>query len=89
MVYSLTFACLTALAIVAVASQLHAKYYVLKYAGFSASEYAKAHVYVADLTGCMMAIVLTAHLNPRFSLQTPLYTLCMAVQQLVLALSFC
>ena len=64
MVYSVTSTCLTALAIMAVAFQLHLTYFVLKYPGFSASEYAKAHVYLADLTACMMAVLLTANLHP-------------------------
>ena len=64
MVYSVTKTCFTALAILAVALQLHLTYCVLKYPGFSASEYAKAHVYLADLTGCMIAVLLTANLHP-------------------------
>ena len=64
MVYTVTSTCLTALAILAVAFQLHLTYFVLKYPGFSASEYAKAHVYLADLTGCMIAVLLTANLHP-------------------------
>ena len=59
MVHAVTSACLTALSIVAVSFQLLLPCCVLKYPGFSASEYAKAHVYLANLTGCMMAVVLT------------------------------
>lgn len=60
MVYSVATTCLTASAIVAAAFQLHLTYYVLKFPNFSASEYAKAHVYLADLTSCVMAVLITA-----------------------------
>ena len=62
MEYTVTSACLTALSIVAVAFQLHLTLYVL-HPGFSASEHAKAHVYLGHLTGCMMAVVLTDALH--------------------------
>ena len=56
--------CLTALAVVAVALHFRLTYHILNHPEFSASECSKAVVYLADLTSCMVAGLLTAGRSP-------------------------